>query len=359
MAKVGLEGATIEPVLSAVAERRGWTLCVGAGTSLPAFPTWWTLVHRLLMRSSRFEPDASVDTLREFGPDAAIQAVANRSGWSDVERVQALSEELFRDLLGSAANPSERDAVASALASSRPGQLTKQKWSAFLDFFDHNYPLVTAQGLARVIADTRMTPREVSRVISFNAESLLAALINGRLCQKNSHNMLVASQEGELTQHLDLITHTISHRRADRIPYFFCHGAVSVPETIVRFASDDKLVWSESEYLTLNNSNYSWQSATFLEACSSTSVVFVGVSLTDPNMRRWLSWSHTLRLSELVKTKNTVGTADSAPHYWICKRSTSAETQRWTEAAVSHLGVRLVWIDDWSAVEGTLRRMLQ
>ena len=110
----------------------------------------------------------------------------------------------------------------------------------------------------------------------------MAALISGLYREKFNEQHKV----------LDLVTHSISHKKSDRIPFYFCHGLVPVPGQPRRrgsLQSIDKLVFSEAEYLQLANSSYSWQSTVFLDVCASKSVVFIGVSLSDSNMRRWLS----------------------------------------------------------------------
>ena len=48
MAKKGLDIKTIQPVLRDVTKRNGWSLCVGAGTSVPALADWYTLVELLI-----------------------------------------------------------------------------------------------------------------------------------------------------------------------------------------------------------------------------------------------------------------------------------------------------------------------
>ena len=47
MAKAGLVFPDIDPILRDRVRTRGWALCVGAGTSVPTFPSWNTLVERL------------------------------------------------------------------------------------------------------------------------------------------------------------------------------------------------------------------------------------------------------------------------------------------------------------------------
>lgn len=73
-------------------------------------------------------------------------------------------------------------------------------------------------------------------------------------------------------------------------------------------------------------------------------------------MRRWLSWTHANRLDEM--RQNGLDIKDSTQHYWIRTIPKDKNTMPWVEAAVSHLGVRIVWIDDWSQVGLALKKML-
>jgi hypothetical protein len=139
--------------------------------------------------------------------------------------------------------------------------------------------------------------------------------------------------------------------------YVFCHGLLPIEgHPSSDWHSVDKLVFSEADYLQVANSGFTWQSSTFFEACMSRSAVFIGLSFSDPNLRRWLGIMHQNRLLELQSIGHT--SANSAPHYWFKTIPTSDEERAWTEAAVAHLGVRLVWLKDWTEVGPALRSML-
>jgi hypothetical protein len=114
-------------------------------------------------------------------------------------------------------------------------------------------------------------------------------------------------------------------------------------------------VFSEADYLQAN-SGFSWQSSIFFESCMSRSVIFIGLSFSDPNLRRWLGIMHQNRLRELRIIGHT-GVA-SAPHYWFKTIPKTLKEKAWIEAAVAHLEVRLVWLKNWAEVGPALRNML-
>lgn len=96
------------------------------------------------------------------------------------------------------------------------------------------------------------------------------------------------------------------------------------------------LVFSESSYLDLANASYSWQAATVIDVCSSSSTVFVGLSMTDPNIRTWLAWLHAARVDELA-SRGVASAGPSTSHYWLRPHAPSAAEDRWIESSVSHL----------------------
>ena len=78
--------------------------------------------------------------------------------------------------------------------------------------------------------------------------------------------------------------------------------------------------------------------------------------MTDPNMRRWLAWVQRNRLSEL---KQVFGTnVDTTQHFWLTKQPASEKEALWIESAVAHLGVRIVWLEEWGQVGRVLSTML-
>jgi hypothetical protein len=115
-------------------------------------------------------------------------------------------------------------------------------------------------------------------------------------------------------------------------------------------------VFSEDQYLNLANMSYSWQAGAFTNAASQFRLCLVGVSLVDPNMRRWLSWVQSNRVDELRAFNNDPVVSTS--HFWIEKEYGDPALETWIEAAVAHLGVRLVWIKSWADVSSVMEAMI-
>ena len=62
----------------------------------------------------------------------------------------------------------------------------------------------------------------------------------------------------------------------------------------------------------------------------------------------------TERTVEIIKQAYNPKGVVSTSHYWIEKKPASTVQQRMMEASVSHLGIRIIWIDDWTEVSAAL-----
>ncbi len=354
MAKKGLTVIQRKNILSAKSKNEGWSLCVGAGVSYGAFPDWKELVVKIATKDCCGSGAELLITnlAKKLSLDALIQTAQNRLGLTSVDFASELSKCLFENVklkLGK-----NWPKTAKALSAVAPGDLTPTEWASFIDVIERNYPQISALSIARVVGD--LVGREFSpdSIISFNAETLLYALITAQL---GKNGTVSATHITHQKKSLDRVTQALTRRKAKRIPYYHCHGILPIPEGTLKFHKEigiDKLVFSEGDYLHLANSSFSWQSSVFLGACSFNSLVFIGVSLADSNIRRWLSWVHKNRVNELLLRGEE---ADSTSHYWINVEPSDKNEKLWIEASVAHLGVRLVWITDWNETEACLRDM--
>lgn len=228
-----------------------------------------------------------------------------------------------------------------------------------MEIMRSHYPSLSAISIARVVASAMDANRGPAAILSFNAEPLLYALLNACIsflqAVKNKGRGTPIARKAMT----DRVTRATTDRVTGRMPFIFCPGLLPVDGSAdpgPLDASIDKLVFSETDYLQLANTMFSWQSSAFINTCISKSIVFVGLSFSDPNIRRWLAWVHRNRVVELKGVFKSE--EESARHYWLARKPASHDEQRWTESVVAHLGVRLVWLDEWTDVEGVLQAML-
>lgn len=353
MAKQGVPFTQLKSTLRAAANGHGWALCIGAGSSAPMFPSWATLVRSLVERKVGAASANAVGQELGFSPDAVIQAARDQFACTDAEFASILSEELYGPLRKECKSK-EWQALVRAFSAAEPKFASRSDWETLVAVAQR-YPSLTALPLARLLVGLIDDGARPAAVLSFNAEPLLFSLVLAistlsDIDAKRAHRNQVAQRRP-----LSKVTSTLTVPSLARIPYFFCHGELAPPGgRSVR--SPDKLVFSEGEYLQLAGAQFSWQGAVFTDAALFHRIVFVGVSLSDPNMRRWLSAVHAIR-SRDVQLK--AGKAlEITQHYWLRKRSGNSEVDRWTESCVAHLGVRVVWLGDWGEIEPALRCML-
>ena len=276
-----------------------------------------------------------------------IQMVKNATDLNDLEFTMRMSNILYHKLQSKISVEDWND-VVDVLGANNISNCSMKKWRLFSSYRDTVLKETTAYQLAIVIMESIKQHNAPQCILSFNAEPLLFAMLN---------SLLADGRKQPPKKVFSKVISSISGGGLGTIPYAFCHGLLPITTNPHKFSTSiDKLVFLEEEYLHLANNSFSWQSTTFINTCISQHIVFVGTSLTDPNMRRWLSWTHANRLDEM--RQNGIDIKDSTQHYWIRTIPKDKNPMPWIEAAVSHLGVRIVWIDNWSQVGLALNKML-
>lgn len=346
--KSGIFLEQLSGILTGSIDKPGWALCIGAGTSVPIFPDWYTLAAE--MADCLFEDkEFNAEEIKRLGfsPDAMIQMVKNLSCVDDAEFTKQMSTILYSKFR-SKVLPEDWKTVAEVLGANNISNCSVKKWKLFSQYRDSLLQNTSAYQIAPIILEAIEHSNGPQTILSFNAEPLLLSILNSLLVDgRNQFPKKVFSK----------VINSVSNHSTNTIPYVFCHGLLPVYENARIFStSADKLVFLEEEYLHLANNSFSWQSASFLHTCVSQHIVFIGTSLTDPNMRRWLSWTHANRLEEMEQ--NGLAVRDSTQHYWIRTVPSDREIIPWIEAAVAHLGVRIIWIDNWNQVGLALKKML-
>lgn len=125
--------------------------------------------------------------------------------------------------------------------------------------------------------------------------------------------------------------------------------------------NENLLVFSEEEYHQLMLNPYHWANLVQLNYFRERSCLFVGVSMTDPNVRRLL---------EIAKEKQLV--QDDCKHYIILKKDVFKLNenevdqveeyskrfellyQQLKEAELSEIGLNVIWVDEFEEIPGIL-----
>lgn len=333
----------------------GWALCIGAGTSLDVFKLWNEFAVDVYSTSGLppIEPKDLEETIGKFGPDALLQAVQNSLDETDGLFADRLSENLYRNIRN-LLSTEELTVVEKVFSESYPLSLSPSKvLKKFSVIRDKYFSKTSAFVLARKIVELLETGHGPSEIISFNAEPLFLSLIYSFIFDKNEALFL---RGGHTESTIDVITRSISNAKAGKVRFIYLHGLLPINKSMAKtHFSPEKLVFRETEYSTIANSSYSWTSSTFLNIASTRPILFVGMSLSDSNIRKWLSWVQAARREEIAYLGGP--SKPSSRHFWIEEKQATPSLERLHTAFVYHLGVRIMWLEDWSRLDVLLDKI--
>lgn len=132
--------------------------------------------------------------------------------------------------------------------------------------------------------------------------------------------------------------------RPDQLPVFHVHGYLPNQEEL----DSPNLVFSEEAYHSQFNDPYSWANLTQLNAFSTDVCLFIGISLSDPDLRRLL---------DIIWRKN-----HKCKHYIIMKKSdrkskTDEIANMLFEQDAYLLGLNVIWCSEFSEIPAILSRI--
>lgn len=360
MKKNGMELNEITPIIGKDSEIGNWSLCVGAGISLPVFPSWDELVKDVYEKNTG-DSYPKIGEHLKFNNDSVIEAIYLLSKKTNyTEYIQQLSDVLYARLKSNFSEK-EWEAFCHFLFYKNPMSVNDEEWNVVVEKMKL-LENTNAFKLAEVLSGVICTNKEPMAILSFNGESILQGCLNYFIYKSKERKNGVIGK-----QYLEYFTSSISEKNKKRLPFYYCHGLmpVFINGKVVnsKICSQEKLVFLESEYMNQMNTTFSWNSASFCNIVRNSRVIFVGVSLTDPNMRRWLSWIHKERVHD-IETFNqyarphTEKCPVSTNHIWINVKPENIQEKELVEALVANLGVRLLWIDNWDQTPIALEKLL-
>ncbi|MGE0468968.1 MAG: SIR2 family protein [Nitrospira sp.] len=355
MAKLSFDGTSIK--------HRGnlkstpWCLCFGAGTSVGLVPSWKELTCRVLRSSF----DASLT-------DSDISELLNSTGWNLESWIQTalnhlvetgqgqdsfidiLENELYRDLLEKAEALGLRESLSKAF--NNPLNCSRQEIEILWQFFENNYREASALPLARVLTKTIECGESApSAILNFNAETIVHTLFSIHQILENHR----ARGRWEFPKQTFKKMFCAAPVPPNRIPIYHLHGCI-LPRTKKRRDARERLIFPETDYMDMAGTIFSWAQTTFLHYAQSHRLVFVGHSLSDPNIRKWLAWIAKAHNEDLESTKG-IG-SKSATHIWFAQRPKDERLTKVMEHSLVHLGTRICWLNDWSQIEGAFLNLL-
>jgi hypothetical protein len=335
----------------------GWALAIGAGISIPVFDSWNQLAYKMLIKCNSAYSTESVfisDQINKYGPDAVIQGVFNLGSYSEDAYVKILSETLYGKILHELSND-QAETTTKIFNTDSPSRLSPQIWKDFSIIRESYFSKTSAYTIAKIVSEVIGSNKQPDEIISFNAEPLLYSLLASFDYDKQ---MKVLPSNHSVVKNIDIITSSITNTYRGRLKYIYAHGFLPINGLCKKpLSHNDKLVFRENEYITLSNSAYSWQSSIFTNVVNQKPVLFIGLSLTDPNIRKWLAWVQSIRKRDVEKIEATA--KESSRHFWIEIDPGNKERKQLIESIVYHLGIRIIWIQNWNELENCLLNVLQ
>jgi hypothetical protein len=299
---VKVDGRSGQMVRLREALRRGrLTLICGAGVSVQAgIPAWGDLLIRLLERM--MERVAKTHAL-ELDRAAAAE-FHRRYGSSSLILGKYLKNNLGRDF-----SRELRDALYASPSTTSP----------------------LIESIVR-LARPQRDGRPLDSVITFNFDGLL------------EENLWV-----QQVPNRSIFSEAIAHD-SNELPVYHVHGYL--PRT-GEIADDSELVFSEDAYHSQFMDPFSWSNLIQLNKLTQNTCLLVGISLTDPNMRRLLdvAWRKSPDKAMI--------------HYIVKKTPTQSETdvlgrvsKLLEEQDANGLGLNVIWIDQFSDIPSVLDDLL-
>jgi hypothetical protein len=175
------------------------------------------------------------------------------------------------------------------------------------------------------VARARRSGAKLDSIITFNFDCLIEEFL-----EKNSIDY--KSIHSEVTDH-----------EPEEIPIYHVHGFLPRNEI---FGEKPGLVFSEDAYHTQFIDSFSWSNLVQLTKFNETTCIFIGISLTDPNLRRLLDISRRKKKGSGVE------------HYIIKKvpamskknKSLQILLQIMEERDAISLGINTIWINDYKEI---------
>lgn len=185
----------------------------------------------------------------------------------------------------------------------------------------------------RLYKSTKMSSRFMDAVIELLKENRIGEVITYNFDTLLEQRM---TEEGISNAPIDCQ----NKRVRNELPVMHVHGVIHPFDT----GFDKNVVLCELDYHQLYRDSYHWANVAQLYALTHTKCIFVGLSMTDPSLRRLLD----------IAYKQGSGDVD---HYAFLIRN-AFDCYKETEEVFSQLGVNIIWCEDWDDVPRQIMRVL-
>lgn len=147
----------------------------------------------------------------------------------------------------------------------------------------------------------------------------------------------------------------------DKLNIYHVHGYL--PGDFSNFAKDPGLVFSEEDYHRVYRDAYSWSNLVQLNAFRDNTCVFVGCSLTDPNLRRLLDVAarkgESSRHYAFLQRKNISARAGKKERHKELLDLYEQIDDYIREGYFRELGLNIIWFDEFSEIPEILLGIME
>lgn len=148
-------------------------------------------------------------------------------------------------------------------------------------------------------------------------------------------------------------------QKVNKLNVYHVHGYL--PRDYSKTSDEPNLIFSEEDYHRVYRDAYSWSSLVQLNALRENTCLFIGCSLSDPNLRRLLDVAvrgdETPRHYAFLKKNNGKKTNSQAVNEKIIEIYQKIDDNIQT-AYYQKLGLNIIWIDDFEEIPTILKSFL-
>lgn len=336
-----------------------WTLCLGAGINKGILPDWSDLTLNLVNQVFKFswtkvDFEAKSKSVG-FSYDGWIQACLNKhisNGQTVDEFLKILEDEIYGKLLAKASIDGIENLIRRFL--NKP-QMKNAENKKIRFFFEKHFSDTTLMHLVDVLTSDPKKYKLPGSIITLNADTLLYSL----LTLYNQEKFATRKRPRETELYKNILRSY--HSWGQKIPIFHIHGSI-FPElpthTKASKANDgrENLIFLETSYTKVAGSMFTWAQTNFLYYALNTKIIFFGLSMSDPNIRKWLNWTSENVNAGLKSYLNDEISANK--HIWLKPKPTDPKVQDFLQNSLQHLGVKMGWVDNYDQVRQALLNIM-
>lgn len=358
-----MQSFDLKPVLCLDQKFRGhfadnaWTLVVGAGVSKEIVPDWQDLaiavVRHAYGTALSYQEIQKVFKDSGWSMDSWIQAAANAfvAMGKSLEEFKDVLEEQIYSIVRTKAKGLGLESYLTVVLND-PTRAPRDRVIEVCDFLENAFPGCSVFQVARALSRICTHGHAPRAVLTFNADTLLETYLV--LAARREHYQGPGPYAHPPYMFVQVTRSGPSS--SGKIPIVHCHGALS-PKPMLNHPhreSRDRLVFLEDEYLAMAGREGAWGETMFIQLAHTSKMAFVGLSMSDANIRRWMRAVHEEARADL----RSYGVADheNPRHVWI-RTKPAAPVDELFLPSLRHLGVRPGWIDTWGHLEGGLRNL--